>query len=107
MPFLFHSILHPSEPERVRSGSLSMQHGTPPGIKGAVLSSLDAVRFDLGYLLPLNHKPLVGHLVYVVVTTEPFAELASFFDRFQKVHQLVRLVMPVHPLGDAGGGRSG
>ena len=63
--------------------------------------------FDPGYLLPLDHEPFINHLVHMVVTAEPFDEPASLAHRFQEVRQFVRLVVPVHPLGNTGGGAVG
>ena len=67
----------------------------------------DTVCFYPGDLLPLDHEPLIDYLVDVVVSAEPPAEPAPLPHRFQEVGQLVRLVMPVHPLGDAGRGAVG
>ena len=97
MLILFHSILRLT----------FYKNGIPPGRRDAALLFSDAVCFYLGDLLPLNHEPLIDHLIDVVVPTEPLAEPAPLPHRFQEVRQPVRLVVPAHPLGDAGGGAVG
>ena len=43
------------------------------------------ISVNFRYLLPLDHEPLVNHLVHMAVATEPLAEPTPPANRFQKV----------------------
>ena len=81
MLILFHSILRLT----------FYKNGAPPGRRDAALLCSDAVCFYLGDLLPLDHEPLIDHLVDVIVSAEPPAEPAPLPHRFQEVRQPLAL----------------
>ena len=76
-----------------------------------LLSALPAFTYPALYqlydLFPQQDVLWIDLTVVVVVSEQPAAELQPAVDQLQKIRERIRLVVPVHPLGNAGGGAVG